>query len=143
MNPPVVTVNQLTRRFNGKAAVNNLALEVHAGEVFGFLGHNGAGKTTTVRLLSGGDRTWHWRERRCTNRSCYFSMRQPRGWIRSQRDVPQCDACAPAGNGDLAAGWAADLAGQPQLSARPAVGCLIWDGSQTGRNRITLLECLI
>ena len=53
MNPPVITVNQLTRRFNGKAAVNNLSLEVHAGEIFGFLGHNGAGKTTTVRLLNG------------------------------------------------------------------------------------------
>jgi ABC-2 type transport system ATP-binding protein len=53
MNPPVISVNQLTRRFNGTAAVNNLALEVHAGEIFGFLGHNGAGKTTTVRLLNG------------------------------------------------------------------------------------------
>ena len=53
MNPPVITVNQLTRRFNGTAAVNNLSLEVHAGEIFGFLGHNGAGKTTTVRLLNG------------------------------------------------------------------------------------------
>ncbi|MBE0699411.1 MAG: ABC transporter ATP-binding protein [Anaerolineaceae bacterium] len=53
MNPPVITVNQLTRRFNGTAAVDNLSLEVHAGEIFGFLGHNGAGKTTTVRLLNG------------------------------------------------------------------------------------------
>jgi ABC-2 type transport system ATP-binding protein len=53
MNPPVITLNQLTRRFNGTAAVNNLSLEVHAGEIFGFLGHNGAGKTTTVRLLNG------------------------------------------------------------------------------------------
>jgi ABC-2 type transport system ATP-binding protein len=53
MNPPVITVSQLTRRFNGTAAVNNLSLEVHAGEIFGFLGHNGAGKTTTVRLLNG------------------------------------------------------------------------------------------
>ena len=53
MNPPVITVNQLTRHFNGTVAVNNLSLEVHAGEIFGFLGHNGAGKTTTVRLLNG------------------------------------------------------------------------------------------
>jgi ABC-2 type transport system ATP-binding protein len=34
-------------------AVDALTLEVHRGEVFGFLGHNGAGKTTTVRLLNG------------------------------------------------------------------------------------------
>jgi ABC-2 type transport system ATP-binding protein len=34
-------------------AVDQLTLEVQAGEIFGFLGHNGAGKTTTVRLLNG------------------------------------------------------------------------------------------
>jgi ABC-2 type transport system ATP-binding protein len=49
----VITTNQLTRRFEEKTAVSQLSLEVHAGEIFGFLGHNGAGKTTTVRLLNG------------------------------------------------------------------------------------------
>jgi ABC-2 type transport system ATP-binding protein len=34
-------------------AVERLTMEVHPGEVFGFLGHNGAGKTTTIRLLNG------------------------------------------------------------------------------------------
>jgi len=53
MNTPVITINQLTRRFKDTVAVNALSLEVHAGEIFGFLGHNGAGKTTTVRLLNG------------------------------------------------------------------------------------------
>jgi ABC-2 type transport system ATP-binding protein len=49
----VITINKLTRCFQEKAAVDQLSLEVHAGEIFGFLGHNGAGKTTTVRLLNG------------------------------------------------------------------------------------------
>ncbi len=53
MNAPVISINQLTRRFKDTVAVNGLSLEVHAGEIFGFLGHNGAGKTTTVRLLNG------------------------------------------------------------------------------------------
>ena len=53
MNTSVITINQLTRRFEETVAVDNLSLEVHAGEIFGFLGHNGAGKTTTVRLLNG------------------------------------------------------------------------------------------
>ena len=53
MTTNVITINQLSRHFKETVAVDNLSLEVHAGEIFGFLGHNGAGKTTTVRLLNG------------------------------------------------------------------------------------------
>lgn len=53
MPTPVIQISSLTRRFGEKNAVDNLTLDVHAGEIFGFLGHNGAGKTTTVRLLNG------------------------------------------------------------------------------------------
>jgi ABC-2 type transport system ATP-binding protein len=49
----IIAVNNLTRRFADKTAVDSLTFEVYPGEVFGFLGHNGAGKTTTVRLLNG------------------------------------------------------------------------------------------
>jgi ABC-2 type transport system ATP-binding protein len=48
-----IRTDHLTRHFGEIAAVDGLTLEVHMGEVFGFLGHNGAGKTTTVRLLNG------------------------------------------------------------------------------------------
>jgi len=53
MTTPIIIAEHLTRRFEDNIAVNDLDLEVHSGEVFGFLGHNGAGKTTTVRLLNG------------------------------------------------------------------------------------------
>jgi len=53
MTTSVIAINQLSRHFKETVAVDNLSLEVHAGEIFGFLGHNGAGKTTTVRLLNG------------------------------------------------------------------------------------------
>jgi ABC-2 type transport system ATP-binding protein len=53
MSEPVIQISSLTRRFGEKNAVDHLTLDVHAGEIFGFLGHNGAGKTTTVRLLNG------------------------------------------------------------------------------------------
>jgi len=53
MLSPVIQISSLTRRFGEKNAVDQLTLEVQAGEIFGFLGHNGAGKTTTVRLLNG------------------------------------------------------------------------------------------
>ncbi len=53
MDTNVISINQLSRHFKETVAVDNLSLEVQAGEIFGFLGHNGAGKTTTVRLLNG------------------------------------------------------------------------------------------
>ena len=49
----VIRVEHLTRAFGTHTAINDLSLDVRAGEIFGFLGHNGAGKTTTVRLLNG------------------------------------------------------------------------------------------
>jgi ABC-2 type transport system ATP-binding protein len=41
----------LTKYYGQVIGVENLSLEVHQGEVFGFLGANGAGKTTTIRML--------------------------------------------------------------------------------------------
>jgi ABC-2 type transport system ATP-binding protein len=53
-NDNVVTTHNLTKRYGVSiTAVDNLDLEVHRGEVFGFLGPNGAGKTTTLRMLLG------------------------------------------------------------------------------------------
>ena len=55
---PIRTVG-LTKEFRlglGRqrvVALDRLNLEVHQGEIFGFLGHNGAGKTTTIKLLLG------------------------------------------------------------------------------------------
>ena len=49
----VIVAKDLSRHFGEIVAVDHLTLEIHTGEIFGFLGHNGAGKTTTVRLLNG------------------------------------------------------------------------------------------
>ncbi len=46
-----VRTEGLTKFYGHHRGVENLDLEVHAGEVMGFLGPNGAGKTTTIRLL--------------------------------------------------------------------------------------------
>ena len=48
-----IAVRGLEKRFNGRAAVQGLNLEVHAGEIFGLVGPDGAGKTTTLRMLAG------------------------------------------------------------------------------------------
>jgi len=49
--PPAIAINDLTRRFDSVLAVDELSLDVQAGEVFGLLGPNGAGKTTTIKML--------------------------------------------------------------------------------------------
>jgi ABC-2 type transport system ATP-binding protein len=48
---PALVVDELTKRFGDRVAVDAVSFSVGAGEVFGFLGPNGAGKTTTVRML--------------------------------------------------------------------------------------------
>jgi len=48
-----IATDGLTKRFGSVAVVDQLALEVPAGSVFGFLGPNGSGKTTTIRMLLG------------------------------------------------------------------------------------------
>lgn len=47
----IIEVTGLTKKFKDILAVNNLSLNVHRGDVFGFLGPNGAGKSTTIRML--------------------------------------------------------------------------------------------
>ena len=55
MNTPdiVIDVHGLTKRFDGRAVVRNLSMQVKRGTIYGFLGPNGSGKTTTIRMLCG------------------------------------------------------------------------------------------
>ena len=53
MTESILRVRQLTKRFGKRVAVDNLDLDVRAGEIMGFLGPNGAGKTTTIKMIMG------------------------------------------------------------------------------------------
>ena len=53
MGPIALHTENLSKRYRRLLAVDDLDLDVAAGEVFGFLGPNGAGKSTTIRLLLG------------------------------------------------------------------------------------------
>src|SRR5437870_3407660 len=49
----MIKVENLTKRYAGQPAIQDLNFEVSQGEIMGFLGPNGAGKTTTMRILTG------------------------------------------------------------------------------------------
>ncbi len=53
MASPVVEVRNLTKRFQGFTAVDNISFDIKKGEILGLLGPNGAGKTTTIHMLLG------------------------------------------------------------------------------------------
>jgi len=50
---PLLEINGLSKIFGTFAAVDNISLQLHPGEIFGFLGPNGAGKTTTIKMIAG------------------------------------------------------------------------------------------
>jgi ABC-2 type transport system ATP-binding protein len=49
----MIQLNEVTKRYGAKVAVDRLTLHVDRGELFAFLGPNGAGKTTTIKLICG------------------------------------------------------------------------------------------
>jgi len=50
--PPIIQIQNLTKKFGNLAAVDHLDLEIEEGEILGLLGPNGAGKTTAILMLA-------------------------------------------------------------------------------------------
>ena len=49
----MIAVENLTKRYAAKTAIEGMSFQVQKGEILGFLGPNGAGKTTTMRIITG------------------------------------------------------------------------------------------
>ena len=49
----IITINNVSKNYKSKKALDNVSLEIKQGELFGLLGVNGAGKTTLIKILCG------------------------------------------------------------------------------------------
>ena len=49
----MIRIENVTKRYGSKLAVDHISFEINKGEVLGFLGRNGAGKTTTMNIVTG------------------------------------------------------------------------------------------
>lgn len=49
----MLKIENLTKQYDEKKAVDDLSLHICPGEIYGFIGHNGAGKTTTLKACAG------------------------------------------------------------------------------------------
>lgn len=49
----MLKIENLTKTYGQKKAVDDLLLEIENGHIYGFIGHNGAGKTTTLKAIAG------------------------------------------------------------------------------------------
>ena len=49
----MIEIENLTKRYGDKLAVDNISFKVKKGSIVGFLGRNGAGKSTTMNIITG------------------------------------------------------------------------------------------
>ena len=50
---PILRACNVTKRFKGITALDDVSIEIEAGRIYGFVGNNGAGKTTFMRIVCG------------------------------------------------------------------------------------------
>lgn len=91
----MLDVQQLTRRYGDKIAVDDVSFTVGDGQMIGFVGGNGAGKTTTMRMMMGllsadqGQVLWQGRSATAEDRAHFGYMPEERGLYPKQPILDQ------------------------------------------------------
>ncbi len=88
MTAPAVRVTGLSKTFGLHRALDDVALEVGAGEVHGLLGENGSGKSTLIKVLTGSTHPTPAPGSRCTATRCRCPGTGPVPGARDQRRAP-------------------------------------------------------
>ncbi|GAH70823.1 unnamed protein product, partial [marine sediment metagenome] len=71
---PLLEVKNITKRFGGLTAVDNVDMQIFPGEVVGILGDNGAGKSTLIKVISG---VYHAEEGQIFFEGCKIKISNP------------------------------------------------------------------
>ena len=53
MAKPVIEIRNVSKRFSGTQALNDVSLALYPGEIHSLLGENGAGKSTLIKIMTG------------------------------------------------------------------------------------------
>ena len=119
----MIEVCELTKRYGGKPATDDLSFEVRPGQVTGFLGPNGAGKSTTMRMILGLDAPASGLA--LVNGHRYAALRRP------LRRSARCSTRAPCtAAGARATTWC--VAGSNGIGPARVDEVLDWPGSERG-----------
>jgi ABC-2 type transport system ATP-binding protein len=85
----LLKVENSTKRYGEKNAVEHLSFSVSTGEVFGLLGRNGAGKTTTIKMMLGlvtpDEGSVMWKNQKGLKGASFGYLPEERAYIRKQR----------------------------------------------------------
>jgi len=89
--PATLSARHLTKRYDKRAVVNDVSLEVNQGEIVGLLGPNGAGKTTTFHMIVGmirpNEGTIHLEDDDITRLPMYKRARRGVGYLAQETSV--------------------------------------------------------
>jgi ribose transport system ATP-binding protein len=156
--PPLLTMNGITKSFPGVRALDGVDLEVQAGEVHCLLGQNGAGKSTLIKVLAGAHQpdegTITWRGEPVALRSPIAAMRLGIATIYQELDLVEALSVAenvflghePTSAGFVVRGRDAKAATAALLKrlghGEIAPGTLVGDLSAAGQQIVSMARAL-